>query len=66
MTNPDEPLISRNQVSTIYAILAALGVAFYLSWGLMFNVWFDVGVYTISAIMIAFGVIGFFLYSIED
>lgn len=53
-------------LSILYAMLAAIGIAIYLSWGIMFGVWWDVGLYSITAVMIAFGIVGFFLYSIKD
>ncbi|MFW6040689.1 MAG: hypothetical protein ACOC85_02520 [Thermoplasmatota archaeon] len=66
MSNPEESLISRKHLSLLYALLVGAGIALYFSWGLMFNVWFDIGIYSVSAVMIGFGIIGFFLYSIED
>lgn len=50
----------------IYGLLAAMGIAFYISWSFMYGTWFDVGVYTVTAVMVGFGLIGFLLYSLED
>ncbi len=46
-----------------YSILFMLGVGLYIGWGIMFNVWFDLGVYSISVILIGFGLTGMLLYS---
>ncbi|MFO7793252.1 MAG: hypothetical protein R6W73_09805 [Candidatus Saliniplasma sp.] len=66
MSSTENQLISNNMLSILYAMLAAIGIAIYLSWGIMFGVWWDVGLYSITAVMIAFGIVGFFLYSIKD
>ncbi len=57
---------SRNLLSMLYALLAALGVAFYISWSYLYGTWTDIGVYSVSVVMIGFGVIGYLLYSIEE
>lgn len=66
MENPDNNLIKDKHLSILYGLLAALGVALYVSWGLMYGVWLDVGLYAVTAVMVGFGVIGFFLYSVEE
>ncbi len=50
----------------LYGLLAALGITFYISWSVIYGTWFDVGVYTITAVMVGFGLIGYFLYSLEE
>jgi hypothetical protein len=45
-----------------YTILFMLGVGLYIGWGIMFNVWLDLGVYAISIILIGFGLVGMLLY----
>lgn len=66
MVETESQLISKKYLSIFYAFLASLGVAFYLSWNIMYGKWFDVGVYSVSAVMIGFGVIGFLLYSMKE
>jgi len=66
MSNTEDQLISNNVLSLLYALLAAIGIAIYLSWGIMFGVWWDVGLYAITAVLVSFGIIGFLLYSIKD
>ena len=46
-----------------YTILFMLGVGLYISWGILFNVWFDLGVYSICLMLIGFGLVGMLLYS---
>ena len=46
-----------------YLIVLAAGVAFYVIWSALFDAWTDLAVYTISVIMIGFGIAGTLLYS---
>jgi hypothetical protein len=46
-----------------YTILFMFGVGLYIGWGILFNVWFDLGVYALSIILIGFGLTGMLLYS---
>lgn len=65
MEESNEEVIPKKYLSMIYAFVAALGIAFYFSWSIAHDAWFDVGVYTITAVMVGFGIIGFLLYSID-
>ena len=38
----------------------------YFSWGLAYGKWFDIGVYSITVLLIGFGLVGIFLYSVMD
>ncbi len=42
-------------------ILLILGIIVYFSWAFIYDAWTDVGLYSISAVMIAFGVLGILL-----
>ena len=46
-----------------YTILFMFGIGLYIGWGILFNVWLDVGVYAISIILVGFGIVGMLLYS---
>jgi len=46
-----------------YTILFMFGVGLYIGWGILFNVWFDLGVYALSVVLIGFGLVGMLLYS---
>ncbi len=39
-------------------ILIIVGLIIYFSWAFLYDAWTDVGLYSISAVMIAFGVLG--------
>ena len=46
-----------------YTILLMFGIGLYVGWGILYNVWLDVGVYAVSVILIGFGLVGMLLYS---
>ncbi len=46
-----------------YMVLLAAGVAFYVIWSAVFDAWTDLAVYTISAALIGFGLVGTLLYT---
>jgi len=50
----------------LYAFLAALGVAFYFGWSLLHGTWTDLGVYSVTIVLVGFGIFGYLLYSVED
>ncbi len=66
MAESDVEIIPKKFLTLIFAFTAALGIAFYFSWSIMYGTWFDLGVYTITIVLVGFGVIGFLLYSMED
>ncbi|MCD6106118.1 MAG: hypothetical protein J7J79_01980 [Thermoplasmata archaeon] len=39
------------------ALLVGLGVGIWAGWGLTYGVWLDVGLYTVTVIPIAFGLL---------
>lgn len=43
-----------------YFILA-LGLIFYFSWATLYNAFFDVGVYTMTIVLVLFGILTIFL-----
>jgi len=45
------------------ALLALLGLGIYLYWGVVFGVWVDIGLYSITALLLGFGIVGYLLYS---
>ncbi|MFW6376014.1 MAG: hypothetical protein ACOCZJ_02520 [Thermoplasmatota archaeon] len=66
MAETESQLISKKYLSIFYAFLASLGVAFYLSWNILYGKWFDVGVYSVTVVLVGFGIIGFLLYTLTD
>ncbi len=49
----------------IYTVLALLmiigGIVFYIIWGMRYNVWSDIGIYSITSVLVLAGIIGFIL-----
>ena len=44
---------------TIFALIVLIaGFVFYITWGLRYGVWFDVGIYSITIILVLGGLIG--------
>jgi hypothetical protein len=37
-----------------------------LVWGLVFGIWWDVGLYTVLLLLYGFGIVGFLLYSMKE
>ena len=53
------PIIPR----LFYTTLFVIGIVLYISWGILYGVVFDVGLYAICIILIGFGLTGMLLYS---
>ena len=47
--------------AALFLLLA--GAAFYLSWGVLYGTWTDPGVYSVSAVLIGFGLTGYLLHT---
>ncbi len=47
-------------------LLIAIGVVFYVSWGFLYDAWTDIGLYSVCAPLIVFGILGAMLSRIED
>ena len=63
---PEETKMPAVVPRIFYTILFMLGVGLYLGWGILFNVWLDLGVYAVSIILIGFGLVGMLLYSYKE
>ena len=46
-----------------FGLLAGLGAGLYIGWGWSYNAWTDIGLYTVTILLLLFGVTGFFLYT---
>jgi len=46
----------------VYSLLALLmligGIVFYIIWGIRYNVWADIGIYSITSLLVLAGLIG--------
>ncbi len=58
----EEASISPKVPMYICAFLLILGVAFYLGWSAAYSAWTDIGVYSISIMLVAFGAFGMWTY----
>lgn len=58
----EEDKIMQSLARWFYLIVLFLGIAFYISWSAIYDAWTDVGVYTITIIMVLFGISGTLLY----
>ncbi|PYB68590.1 hypothetical protein DMB44_03005 [Thermoplasma sp. Kam2015] len=55
-----------NWVRGISVALLFIGLAFYLSWSIMYGTWFDIGLYSFTIVLIVFGVLGIMLTTVKD
>ncbi len=54
-----KPSLKNINAYTIFSILVFIaGLLFYISWGLRFNVWYDIGIYSITIVLILGGLFG--------
>jgi hypothetical protein len=44
-------------------MLFGVAVIFYLSWGIAYGDWTDIGLYSITVVLGGFGLTGFFLFN---
>lgn len=58
----------REGTTFFYYLILIAGVLFYLGWGLLYHsktdgaVWTDIGVYSVTVLLVGFGLIGTWLY----
>jgi len=51
---------------TLIALLAIIaGIGFYLYWGSRYGVWYDIGIYSITIVLVLPGIIGTILSLLE-
>jgi hypothetical protein len=62
----EEKEFGRKVMKGFCLLLLIAGILLYLSWGLLFNVWADIGLYSMVVLLVGFGLIGTILYSIKD
>ncbi|MCU0851574.1 MAG: hypothetical protein MUC80_09950 [Candidatus Thermoplasmatota archaeon] len=54
-----KPNLKNINTYTIFSILVLIaGLLLYISWGIRFNVWADIGIYSITIILVLGGVLG--------
>ncbi len=45
-----------------FLVLLLVGLLFYGSWGALYGSWTDLGVYSVTAVFVGFGLTGYLLY----
>ena len=48
-------------IKGFYFFLIPLALLFWFGWGLKFGVWWDIGIYSVLAVLLGFGLIGGFV-----
>ena len=59
-----ETLRKVNYARAFYLLLLVTGVILYLVWSIIWNAWTDLGLYSITLMMVGFGLVGYLLYTI--
>ena len=66
MKNMFKISLKKFNIYTVLAILFLLaGIFIYLYWIITFDVWYDIGIYALSSVLIISGIIGIFLSLME-
>jgi len=54
--------IKKFSVFTLISLLTLIsGIGLYLYWGMRFNVWYDIGIYSITSVLVISGIVGILL-----
>jgi hypothetical protein len=54
--------IKKFSVFTLASLLILLsGIGFYIYWGVRFGVWYDIGIYSITSVLVVSGIVGILL-----
>ncbi len=53
-----------NYARAFYLLVLVTGVILYLVWSIVFDAWTDLGLYSITVMMVGFGLVGYLLYRI--
>ena len=54
--------IKNINLKTILALIMLIaGILFYISWGIIYGVWADIGIYSITIVLVLPGIIGLIL-----
>jgi hypothetical protein len=47
-----------NEISILAILLLISGLIFYLYWGIRYGIWYDIGIYSITIVLVLPGIIG--------
>ncbi|MBU0496742.1 MAG: hypothetical protein KKC68_09125 [Candidatus Thermoplasmatota archaeon] len=50
-----------NLKSILSILLILAGIILYISWGVRYGVWYDIGIYSITIVLVLAGLFGFIL-----
>jgi hypothetical protein len=54
--------IKKFNVFTLASLLLLIaGIGFYIYWGMRYNVWYDIGIYSITSVFVISGIVGILL-----
>jgi hypothetical protein len=54
-----KPTLKNINAYTIFAIIVLIaGLLLYITWGLRYNIWYDIGIYSITIILVLGGLFG--------
>lgn len=54
--------IKKFSVFTLVSLLILLsGIGLYIYWGVRFGVWYDIGIYSITSVLVISGIVGILL-----
>ncbi|MFA5103088.1 MAG: hypothetical protein WC525_08025 [Candidatus Thermoplasmatota archaeon] len=54
-----KPSLKNINAYTIFALIVLIaGLLFYIYWGLRYNVWYDIGIYSITIVLVLGGLLG--------
>ncbi len=58
--------IKNYNIKTVLSLLSLIaGILFYFSWGLTYGVWADIGIYSITIVLVLAGIFGTVLSLLE-
>lgn len=66
MVDEQELSTTRKIVRGFCALMLIVGIMMVLVWGLVFGIWWDIGLYSVVLMFIGFGSIGTLLYSMPE
>jgi hypothetical protein len=59
--------IKNYNFKTVLSLLLLLaGILFYIYWGVIYGVWVDIGIYSITIVFVLAGIVGMILSLLED
>jgi len=64
MSEPLQMLKKSNYARMFYLVVLVTGIVLYLMWSIIYDAWFDLGLYSIVVLMVSFGLVGYLLYGI--